>query len=345
MDPRWFEKSLVDKRVLIGFDGFTDTLLAPVAKREEAGSFTPFASIRDFGERILAAAGQSANIELVTKRTKLGGNCPILANALLEVEIPLSFVGLIGEVGRVEPLFADLAARAEAVTLGPSAHTDAFEFPDGKLMFGKLGALDAITYENLLEKVGPERWLRWFEEADLFISANWTMILAMNDIWRRIKDEVGPHLTPKRRLMFVDLADPSKRSDAALVEALELLRELGAFFGVHLGLNVAEAERVANVLNIKDDSIEALFEAAGLERIVIHTAKEATACDAAGRARVETDFCPHPKITTGAGDNFNAGYCHGLLRDLSAEDALLLGVTSAGYYIRHGRSPRLSDLV
>ena len=79
--------------MMIGLDGFVDEIIHLVDKRIDFNNFTRIRTIAEYGERITKAAGLSTNIEMVTIQTKLGGNGPILANALIEhlIEFSLSF--------------------------------------------------------------------------------------------------------------------------------------------------------------------------------------------------------------------------------------------------------------
>src|SRR5690349_18222758 len=102
---------------LLGFDGFVDTITRAVGLRQAAGdAFTPIATITEFGERILGAAGKSTNIELAPRAEKLGGNGPIMANAFLAAGVRVTYVGALG-TPRVHPVFADMAARARTFSL------------------------------------------------------------------------------------------------------------------------------------------------------------------------------------------------------------------------------------
>ena len=59
---------------------------------------------------------------------------------------------------------------------------------------------------------------------------------------------------------------------------------------------------------------------------------------------VQGPFTPKPKITTGAGDHFNSGFCLGKLLGFTTERCLLIGVTTSGFYVRTGQSPSIPDL-
>src|SRR5690349_1684337 len=81
---------------LIGFDGFIDTILHVVDKRQSATEYTRVETIEAFGRRILDAAGKSTNIELVVQAVKLGGNGPIMANAMAAHGTPVTYCGMTG---------------------------------------------------------------------------------------------------------------------------------------------------------------------------------------------------------------------------------------------------------
>ena len=51
-----------------------------------------------------------------------------------------------------------------------------------------------------------------------------------------------------------------------------------------------------------------------------------------------------PKISTGGGDNFNAGFCLGQLLGLGYRDSMLLGMAVSGYYVENGKSPSAQEL-
>src|SRR3954464_15257999 len=66
----------------VGLDGFVDEILHVVDKRESADKYLRLPTIAQLAERLAGAAGRSTNVELVGQLTKLGGNGPIMANAL-----------------------------------------------------------------------------------------------------------------------------------------------------------------------------------------------------------------------------------------------------------------------
>src|SRR5216117_3390287 len=80
----------------VGLDGFVDEIIHVVDKRDNAEIYQRLPTIQALSERIGGAAGKSTNIEAVVQRTKLGGNGPIMANALARLGIKVTYVGALG---------------------------------------------------------------------------------------------------------------------------------------------------------------------------------------------------------------------------------------------------------
>ncbi len=339
---------------LVGLDGFVDTIVTPVAQRTAQGdAFTPIHTIPEFAARIAGAAGKSTNIEFYPLMDKLGGNGPIMANALLAAGTRLTYVGALGRTS-LHPVFQDFAARAEVVSLSDPATTIAVEFGDGKLMLGQLRSLDSITLETIDSVMGAEAFRAKLAEVDLVALVNWTMIPNMTSILRALVDEVYPALPSREdRTFFFDLADPEKRSREDLLEVLGIIAGFGSFGTVTLGLNLKEAQRVyaelgfaargteeEDLRTIADDIRRNL----GLGTVVVHPRESAACATAEGTFWVPGPYTDKPLITTGAGDHFNAGFAQGQMLGLDPEACLTLGVCTSGHYVRTACSPSLDDL-
>jgi sugar/nucleoside kinase (ribokinase family) len=338
-------------RAFVGFDGFVDSIIEVVDKRHSATSYDRLKTIAEFGRKILAAAGQSSNYEFIVTRQKLGGNGPIMSNALVAAGFPLTYVGNLGYPA-VHAVFADLASRAEVYSIAEPGYTDAVEFVDGKLMLGKNQALADVNWENIETRVGRAKLRTLLDRADFIGLGNWTMLPHMTAIWRHLL-EVLPTLSAKPRRAFIDLADPEKRTRADLADALA---ELGRFQGslnVTLGLNLKESEQVAAALNLPapgaanaglERTAAAIRNALKIGTVVIHPRHGAAGADASGTAYFAGPFVKVPKISTGAGDHFNAGFAAGQLLGLDLAEALAAGCATSGYYVRHAASPTLAEL-
>ena len=139
----------------IGLDGFVDEIIHAVDKRENAEEYTRLPTISSMAERIAGASGKSTNIELVNQRTKLGGNGPIMANALATLGLQVTYVGSLG-YPNLHSVFKPFSERASVHSIAESGHTDAVEFLDGKLMLVKSMSLNEIAWENI-ERVSGGR--------------------------------------------------------------------------------------------------------------------------------------------------------------------------------------------
>jgi hypothetical protein len=337
--------------VVVGFDGFVDSIIDVVETRETPTSYRAFASIADFGKRVNDAAGKSTAFELVVRQTKIGGNGPIMANALCSYALGVTAIGVLGGEA-IHPAFAPLAARAKRiVNLGPNCATDALEFHDGKLMMVKPAPLDAVTYERLIEKLGGVAGAKQLLATTGGIaSVNWTMTLGMTAIWRRMAAEILPGLRQDRPLWFIDLADPAKRTQQDILAGLEAMRELQRHVEVVLGLNETECRHILAVLGLSWTPAASEWESAriacaairdrlGLSRIMCHLVRSSAVAWQGGSAGADGFFEPKPLITTGAGDHFNAGFFAGLLAGIKHEECLQMGGATSGYYVRTGVSP------
>jgi len=242
----------------VGLDGFVDEILQVVDKRMDAQNYERVPTIARLAERMAEAGGKSTNIELVNQFTKLGGNGPILANALASFGVKVTYLGNLG-YPHLHPVFDEFAKRAEVHSIAEPGHTD----------------------------------------------------------------------------------------------ALELLAQFEMQFDVILGLNEKEANEIGEVLglNRKAHSTEAWSTLArelraklAVGTIVIHPVSYALAVSGDSVDVVKGPYISRPKITTGAGDHFNAGFCLGKLLGLDNTMSVLTGVATSGYYVRTARSPSITDL-
>ncbi|MCG8521745.1 MAG: ADP-dependent glucokinase/phosphofructokinase, partial [Pseudomonadales bacterium] len=177
--------------VIIGFDGFVDSIIDVVDKRIDTETYEPVHTIADFGGRISAAAGRSSNIELVTKIEKLGGNGPIMANAMARAGFDVTYIGPLGE-GVIHPVFNGFAKIATVHSIADPAHTDALEFDDGKLMLGKHASLKHVNQGTIDSHLGREEYVGLIRRTKFLGMVNWTMLTRLNTIWEALIDDVLP---------------------------------------------------------------------------------------------------------------------------------------------------------
>ncbi|MDR3239838.1 MAG: hypothetical protein LBT44_07095 [Clostridiales bacterium] len=338
--------------MIVGVDGFIDEIIHVVDQRQDFDHFTRVSQIEDLGGRIIKASGLSANFELVVQQTKLGGNGPIFSNALIEYGVRLTYIGAIGQAG-VHPVFQPMAEKAAMVyPLCEPGHTDALEFNDGKLMLGKITRLNAITWRRFKEVLGaPPKMASLLGDCRLMGMENWTMIPHMSEIWRGFIEEVFPFMpdAEAKPLAFFDLADPEKRTKEDILEALQLIGLFQKKFEAILGLNEKELYEIAAVLDIESSDLrsaaQAVYDKLGIYCLAVHPVKEAVCCLRGQYFQADGPYCARPVLTTGAGDNFNAGFCLAQALGFSPMNSLLLGVSTSGYYVRHGKSPDIAHML
>ena len=346
--------TLSSKAAVIGFDGFVDTIVTPVALRAGQGdNFTPIGTITEFGQRILGAAGKSTNIEFYPRMDKLGGNGPIMASALLSHGAQVTYIGALGRAS-IHPAFAEFAKRAKIFSLCDPAATTAVEFTDGKLMLGMMRSLDEVTPETISAVIGGDAYRAMLGAADVVGLVNWTMIPNMTAVFHDLVTRVLPRVTVRPgRIFFFDLADPEKRSSSDLAYALDTIAQFEQFGRVTLGLNLKEAQQVFTTLGFgtETESENGLRAMAAKIRtrldvttVVVHPKESAACATRDGTWWVPGPYVAQPKITTGAGDHFNAGFVAGQLMGVTPESALGLGVCTSGHYVRTAQSPTLGDL-
>lgn len=339
-------------RAFVGLDGFVDEIIYAVDKREDAHCFLRIPTLADFGKRIAEASGKSTNIELVTQRIKLGGNGPILANALAKFGVGVTYLGALGHP-HLHNVFKPLAEKAEVFSIAEAAHTDALEFEDGKLMLGKMTPLIEITWENIHARMGREIFESRIASSHLVSFVNWTMLPSMSEIWESMLNESRLPDRHKGGIAFFDLCDPEKRKKGDIMKAMNLIGRFRNHFKVILGLNEKEAIALAKVYDVSVGEEgpkgrcalgKRLYERLEVDVLVVHPVRYALAITDEETIWVSGPFISKPVLSTGAGDHFNAGFCLGQMLGFSTRFSLHLGVTSSGHYVRSGQSPSLDDL-
>src|SRR5438067_1802027 len=136
---------------------------------------------------------------------------------------------------------------------------------------------------------------------------NWTMLPHMSRIWARMLDEVIPNDRRHDCKLFIDLADPEKRTHEDILDALHLLTRFQDQVDVILGLNLKESLEIADVLGLpgaKDPEAAILQNAAAIREklnlscVVVHPRRGAAAATESAQARFDCPFVQQPKIRT-----------------------------------------------
>lgn len=322
----------MSRKCLIGFDGYRDEICRPVQSRTADG-ICYWERMEQLGSIMQECSGRSADIELCIQRAWYGGNGPLMAGAMAALGAQVTCVGLLDGCG---DLTEKLRKRVECISIGSASRCMALEFMDGKLMLGQLNSME-LTWKDIRERLSPHTISSLAEGCRLIGVVNWSAFLHMNDILFHLEEEIGD----EHRILFFDLADFSARSreDVRQLEALWL--DFSKRHTVVIGCNRKEAVLLGeNCFGEKLSPREAGRLLAGRipgSIIAVH-GKEGAECFQGDRQYEErADFIESPKILTGAGDHFNAGFCWGLLNDCRLQEALRMGNRCAESYIRTGQ--------
>lgn len=341
-------------KVVAGFDGMVDSICRVVDHKEGATSYTPMHTIAQMAERVARAAGKSINIELRAERVKIGGNGVLMADGLAAAGARVSFIGSIADdasPSKVHALFGAFAGRCASVhPTCPPGLTDACEFDDGKVMLGKTDNLAKITWDSTVRAVGGlDALVRMADGAGLLVPVAWTQVPAMDEIWDGLTRQVFPKIERDRRPpVFIDLADPAKRTENELKGALERLKAMNAMTPVTLGLNLAESQRIARAIGAPEprtmeEAADRIRAGLGLGCVVVHGRESASAATERDRATFEGPFVRKPFMSTGAGDHFNAGFALSGAAGVSLAQQLAAGSALSGWYVRKGAAPSLDE--
>jgi sugar/nucleoside kinase (ribokinase family) len=345
-------------KATVGLDGFIDKIMRVVLTRESPESYTTFTSIGDFSKRIALAAGTASDMELITQEVRFGGNAPIMADALVFLDVNTCCVGAMGypELNRI---FRSMHPNCRLISINPSGETMAFEFDDGKLMFAELSALEHIDWKTVKQSPEFESIIESFINSDLIALVNWSLLINVGSVWKGILNELlQRNVDLSKKQFFFDIADPSKRTASDLLSAIEIMNEFACHSEVTLGLNGNEMRWVQNCLCptdlLKNQSAndrtaleqvcEAIFNQMRIHSLVVHFSDWSVNVIKDGKFSRVGKLVEKPKITTGGGDNFNAGYCFAKMQKFDNESCLIIAMGVSGFYVKNGHSPTILEL-
>ena len=337
----------------VGLDGYVDFIQRAVKFQSKDGPVY-FETLKDYGEHIVKAAGKSAQIELVTYEKKLGGNAPIMAQALGSLGFKTTCIGNFGK-DSIQDVFQETDDNVTLISIGEPAVTNALEFHDGKLILSEVGPFKNQDWKFLKSAVGLNNLFHPMNKAKLIALVDWCNLPYATEYWRGILVEVLPELSEKERHFFFDIADPSRRSDAELEEVLEVIEGYNSFGKVTLGLNENETEKLYASLLRNNGMVEGqpislidmgqyIFRNINVWNLLIHPTNRSISINNNGISELHGRLVSKPKISTGGGDNFNAGYCAGLLLGFDIESSMILGMAASGSYVQNGMSNTLQEI-
>ncbi len=335
----------------IGIDAFVDKIDRVIQSKPLNEEYVFFRDIAEFGNHILSKSGKSCAIELNESFTKLGGNAPIMANAVGTLGIKVNCIGALG-YPEIDPSFYDKLKNCTLYSIGNPGYTTALEFEDGKIMLSQRDSLNKIDWNEMKNHLEIENIEKFFNESKLIGLLNWTGMMHFNNILKGVISEILPlHKPNKDQIVFFDLADFSDRTKEDIQGVLDLMNQFAEHYKVILGLNENEAVLLYNAINSQNNTEDwmyigtHIYDNLKIDALVIHTLKSSMVWYENGTSKVDSLFVKKPKLSTGGGDNFNAGLCFGQLAGLDYEGSLYCANGTSGYYVRNAQSPTLDDLI
>lgn len=340
-------------QVFVGFDGYVDTLVKPVRTVLENGSMCFFETIADFGIYLQGKAEKSCSVELHKMTEKGGGNAAIFSNAISKLGIETKCAGAFG-YPKILEVFGKSEKNLELISVSEPGYCTALEFNDGKVMLSENEGINHMDYKLISERIGQDNLYRLFDEADIIALMNWSEMPNCTDIWKGLLDNVFSIMPKSRRKkIVVDISDCSRRSTADIREMFSILREFADYCEVTLSLNQNEFDRVYESLtehySANTNSLEKtgmmIRRKSDLKYLVLHRLDGAVVFSEKTALFVPNHKVECPAISTGGGDNFNAGLVFGMMAGMDIGASVYFANEVSSYYVSHGKSPALEEII
>jgi predicted phosphoribosyltransferase len=364
-----FQKQEVTYKAFAGFDGFIDRIQKVVRKKHSTKD-EYFIALDEFADHLKALAGKSGQVELITVKTKMGGNAPIFSNALARLTVPTTCLGAMG-FPEVHPVFEAMHPSCQKISVSQPGISNAFEFNDGKLIFSELDALTAFTWNEIVKNCSLDKIDLTVHGTQLFALLDWVNLPHATSIWQSFHEKVIKRIGRKDNYFIFDLCDPSKKSGQEIDEVIDLIGDFSLYGYVTLGLNENETNKIWMALTGRAEteipSLEVaarfIYQAMNIDTLLIHPIDRTLVVTNSVSTKVVPGYSSKkavqkpfvfemkgnvvrkPKVLTGGGDNLNAGYCLGLLAGYEIHYCMLLGMAASGAYIQSGSSPGIDELI
>ncbi len=342
---------IADRSAFLGFDACIDYIVRIVSDKKDNDETEYFTDSSQFGKFLIELVNKSCGVELHTKLSKIGGNMVITGNALGNLGIRADCVGTFG-FPEILPVFRTMSTNCSLHTIGDTISATALEFDNSKVIMFDPGPYNNLTWESIKDLLGIETIKDLLSGKQLISFLNWSEFKNSSQIWKGVLDEILPAIVKNdsKPHFFIDFSDCSRKSKRDIQFAVDLLARFRKYFKVIMSLNQNEADLVAGALGLIEDStdekfIRELFGKSNTDILVIHRTKDAIAFDGSTFEKCDTFFCEEPKILTGGGDNFNAGFCYSQLRKFNLFQSILTANAVSGSYVKTGISPNVENLI
>jgi len=350
-------------RAVMGFDGFVDKIVRVRRDRstdsgEDALTDRHYKTLAEFVRFLGSKDGLSFSVELETQEEKKGGNMPLTANALGSLGVEVHCLGALGAAGVVDARFASMSDNCVLYPIVDPGWCLAMEFVNTKLMVYDNHRLNFMNWNLIKNALGLGKIIDIFEQSELIGLFNWSEVRNSQDIWDGLISEVLPLLSRKAdRNVFIDVSDCTGRKPEDIRTLSRTITGLARSSPVTLSMNENEFLHLYTVLTGRPLGEERI----GKERcmglfpemrekipgvsLILHLADSALSMDADGTPLyIPGRFVENPAILIGGGDNFNAGFCFGLLNGEDVGGCMALAGAVGSYYVEFGRSPDRKEL-
>lgn len=344
-----FSENDINFKVFLGFDGFIDKIYKPM-KTKTRDITTPFRTMTEFSRYIGEKSDKSCSVDLEPMQEKIGGNMPIVANALANLGCEAICLGAMG-YPEIEPMFTTMNRNCTLISVTNPGYCYALEFEDNKLMLATNTHIDCLNYQKIINSVSEVSLIKYFEQCDAFAFLNWGELIHSNDIWENILKYIIPKCKfSSKKLMLIDFSDFSKRENEEVKKMLELLEGYSEIFDITVSVNENELSLLLEKLNLGryedsyDVQMTVLADKLKCKNFVLHLLDTTKYIKDSKVYSLEKEVIKEPKIITGGGDNFNAGLLFGLLLGLDIDNAIRIGSGLSSLYVRDAENVNFHKL-
>ncbi|MCL1928530.1 MAG: hypothetical protein FWG07_07045 [Treponema sp.] len=334
------------KRITLGFDGCAD-IICKVIKNNDNETANYIETITEFGQYITKMDRLSFSLELDEKFSKVGGNGAIFANAISTCGVETHAIGLYGKE-RIDEVFDELKRKCKLYSYHKNALAISLEFNDGKIILSPKVNMLGDVWKKVVAAVGDENLSYVFSETDMLGLVNWGELGYASLLWKCVYDFICVTQDMSRQII-VDLSDCRRRTEEDIRGIMDLLGKFSKIRYITLSLNETEALELGRHFgllegNDYDKLCRKLAAKINVQRLVIHCRRYCYTCENGEIYKLLTQLNNSPKLLTGGGDNFNAGYAIGSLLGLRGEVCNVYGNAMSSFYIMHGKSPDIGDM-
>ena len=349
---------LKNKTTVMGFDGFIDRIVCVRRQRSEEnsdcrGDSPYFDTLGAFAAYLAQKDGLSCSMELTTTMEKMGGNMPLTGHALGSLGVLTHCIGALGAYPEILPVFREMSSNCILYPIASPGWCVALEFNNGKVMMYDNQQMNTMDFCAVIDTLSLSFVTDVFEKSDLIGLFNWSEVKHSQDIWQGLIAQVLPALSNKKeRRILIDLSDCSGKSAGMIQILLHSIRAMNGMIPTVVSVNENEAQLLSGLLGtlslegFPSEAVRALKKAVGCSVLILHLTDRSIAVDQQERiSRVYHRYIAQPKLQIGGGDNYNAGVCAGLLCGLDIPDCMTVGGAVGSYFVEHGVSPNLNQLV